>query len=90
MPEDMLAINVKFPCEMRRVIISSCKGIGKRKHPHLVADPPTPVLHLRDGQVIHAPARLSNGVDDGEVRGERVESCHRGLWIVRQLSASPI
>ena len=55
------------------------EGIGsKRRDPHLMPCPPTPLHHLWDSILIHLPAGLADGVDDGEValKGvEGVDSC---------------
>lgn len=44
-----------------------------RANAHLVAELPDPLNHLRDGILVHAPSRLADGVDDGEVALQRVQ-----------------
>jgi hypothetical protein len=48
-----------------------------RANAHLVAQLLNPFNHLRDSILIHAPSRLADSVDDGEVALQRVQ-CRYG------------
>lgn len=57
---------------------------GQTSIAYLISGLATPLDHLRYGLLIHAPARLSNGIDDGEVGLKRVQRGHGILSIACQ------
>lgn len=47
---------------------------------HLISEAATPLDHLRNRLVVHAAARLADGIDNGEIGLQRVQCRDRSLW----------